>query len=72
MVVEARAEEALQILARQHDPLQHGGQLFDRLNVGTAELQLVPHAARLSQQGVIHACLTLSAAASIRSAMVST
>ncbi|MNI33988.1 hypothetical protein D3C73_879610 [compost metagenome] len=72
VVVEAGAEEALQLLARQDDPFQHGGQLLHRLHARAAEPQLVPHAARLSQQGVVHACLTFSAAASIRSAMVST
>src|SRR5690606_31003317 len=72
MVVEAGAEEALQLVARQHDALQDRGQLLDGFDTGAAESQLMPHAARLSQQGVAHACFTFSAAASIMSARAST
>ncbi|MND87551.1 hypothetical protein D3C80_795530 [compost metagenome] len=55
MVVETGAEEALQLLSGQDDALQHRRQLFDRLDAGAAELQLVPHPARQAQMGLVHA-----------------
>ncbi|MNR12942.1 hypothetical protein D3C85_1293200 [compost metagenome] len=55
MVVEAGTEEALQLLAAQDDALQHRRQLSDGLDAGAAELQLVPHPARLAQMSLGHA-----------------
>ncbi|MNR47518.1 hypothetical protein D3C85_1666280 [compost metagenome] len=55
MVVEAGAEEALQFLAGQDNALQHRRQLFDRLDAGAAEFQLVPHPTRQAQMRLVHA-----------------